>query len=142
MKLTYRYPEDGPPADLTVEGLGENVAEAIKNVAFGMFNALTPLEGIKPTEEFVIEAEGRDMESLIFNLMDEFLYLNDVEYLVASEIVLNIDCRKFIAIAYCKGEKLDITKHQTGVAIKAVTFHQMKITETDEGVVARVVFDT
>lgn len=140
--MCFRYPEDGPPADLTVEGLGENVADAIKNVALGMFNALTPLEGIKPVEEFVIEADGRDLESLIFNLMDEFLYYNDVDNLVAAEIILMVDNEKFQAKAYCKGERLDPSRHQTGAAIKAVTFHQMKITQTEEGVVARVVFDT
>jgi len=140
--MGFRYPEDGPPADLTVEGLGENVADAIKNVVLGMFNALTPLEGIKPIEEFVIEADGRDLESLIFNLMDEFLYFNDVDNLVASEILLNVDQDKFRATAYCKGERLDIRRHQTGIAIKAVTFHQMKVTQSDGGVIARVVFDT
>ena len=140
--MGFRYPEDGPPADLTVEGLGENVVDAIKNVALGMFNALTPLEGIKPVEEFVIEADGRDLESLIFNLMDEFLYFNDVDNLVVSEILLKVDQDKFQAKAYCKGEKLDPSRHQTGIAIKAVTFHQMKVTETDEGFLARVVFDT
>lgn len=140
--MSFSYPEDGPPADLTVEGLGENVAEAIKNVVLGMFNALTPLEGIKPVEEFVIEADGRDLESLIFNLMDEFLYFNDVDNLVASEILLKVDQDKFRATAYCKGERLDTSRHQTGIAIKAVTFHQMKVLETDEGFIARVVFDT
>lgn len=140
--MVYRYPEDGPPADLTVEGLGNSVVEAITYVALGMFNTLTPLEGVKPVKEFMIKAEGHDLKSLIFNIMDEFLYLNDVEYLVASEIVLKIDNEKFQAVAYCKGEKLDLTKHQTGIAIKAVTFHQMKIEKLEGGYVVRVVFDT
>jgi len=140
--MTYTYPEGGPAADLLVEATGTNLGEAFANVALGMFNAMTPLGGVAEKEEFVVEAQGDDMESLLFNLMDEFLYLNDVEFLVPRRIEMTVDERRFHAEALCFGERFSRDTHETGIAVKAVTYHMMSIVREGGGWRVRTVFDT
>jgi SHS2 domain-containing protein len=140
--MDYRYPEDGPPADLTVEGLGGTLEEAIANVALGMFNAMSPIEGVDPVKEFDVEAEGHDMESLLFNLFDELLYIYDMDHLLASQVDVELNTEDSWGIAHCWGEEIRPESHEMGIAIKAVTFHQMRIEKKSDGWLVRVVFDT
>lgn len=142
MMKGFTYPEGGPLADLLVDATGSTLGEAFANLAFGMFNAMTPIEGIAEKEEFTLEAEGMDMESLLFNLMDEFLYLNDVEFLVPRRIDIQVDADSFTAKARCIGERFSRETHEVGIAVKAVTYHMMEIAEEEKGWRVRMVFDT
>jgi SHS2 domain-containing protein len=138
----YSYPEGGPTADLLVEARGVTLNEAFSNLALGMFNTVTPLDGISEKEEFSLEAKGQDIESLLFNLMDEFLYWNDVEFLVPKKIKIDLDLENFTASANCIGERFSSETHEVGIAVKAVTFHMMDIRKVENNWVVRMVFDT
>ena len=138
----FSYPEGGPTADLLVEARGTTLGEAFSNLAFGMFNTITPLEGISEKEEFSLEAKGQDLESLLFNLMDEFLYWNDVEFLVPKKIKIDLNLENFTASAKCIGERFSSETHEVGIAVKAVTFHMMDIRKVENIWIVRMVFDT
>lgn len=138
----YDYPPGGPPADLLVEGRGKTLGEAVANVALGMLNMITPLEGITERETYRADVEGIDLQSLIFNLLDEILFLNDSEGLTAKNLTVEIDEEKLKASAIGRGERFSAATHNVGIAVKAVTYHMMKIEKTTEGYRVRVVFDT
>jgi SHS2 domain-containing protein len=138
----YDYPPGGPPADLLVEGKGNTLGEAVANVALGMLNAITPLDGISERETFTFSAEGIDLQSLILNLLDEILFLNDSEGITAKSLTVKIDEEKFRASAVGRGERFSAKTHEAGIAVKAVTYHMMKIERTTEGYRVLVVFDT
>jgi len=138
----YTYPPGGPPADLLVEGTGATLGEAVGNVALGMLNAITPLEGIEEKEMYTAEVEGTDLQSLIFNLLDELLFLNDSEGLTAKNIKVELDEKRLKASAQCRGERFSAATHKVGIAVKAVTYHMMKIEKTMKGYALRMVFDT
>jgi len=138
----YDYPPGGPPADLLVEGRGKTLGEAVANVALGMLNTITPLEGITERETYRADVEGIDLQSLILNLLDEILFLNDSEGLTAKNLTVEIDEGKLAASAVGRGERFSAETHEVGIAVKAVTYHMMKIEQTTEGYSVRVVFDT
>jgi SHS2 domain-containing protein len=138
----YNYPPGGPPADLLVEGRGKTLAEAVANIALGMLNAITPLEGIKEKESYTVEAEGTDLQSLILNLLDEILYRNDSEGLTAKRFIVEIDEKNFRARAEGVGERFSAATHEVGIAVKAVTYHMMGIEKKDVEWIVRIVFDT
>lgn len=140
--MSYGYPDGGPTADLLVDATGRTLGEAFAQIAFGMFNMMTPIAGIEEKEEFILKAEGTDLESLLFNLMDEFLYINDVEFLVPKSIHITVDHENLSAVAVCNGERFSNTTHEVGIAVKAVTYHMMEIKEISEGWYVRMVFDT
>jgi SHS2 domain-containing protein len=138
----YSYPPGGPPADLLVEGRGKTLGEAVANVALGMLNSITPLEGIKEKETYTAEANGTDLQSLIVNILDELLFLNDSEGLTARRLIINIDETNFRARAEGRGERFSAATHEVGIAVKAVTYHLMSVENRGGEWVVRVVFDT
>jgi SHS2 domain-containing protein len=138
----YRYAEDGPTADLTVDTWGETLEDVFRQSAIALFNAITPLEGINQNETREFEVDGHDLGALLFNFLDELLYLQEVDLIVFSGFDLEIDRESITLKAVCHGELFDLSKHTQGIAVKAVTFHQMKFEETDEGWKLRVVLDT
>ncbi len=138
----FSYAEDGPLADLTVDTWGETLEDVFRQSAIALFNAITPIEGISQDETREFEVEGHDMGALLFNFLDELLYLQEVDLIVFSGFDLEIDRESFILTATCHGELFDLSKHTQGIAVKAVTFHQMKMEQTDEGWALRVVLDT
>jgi SHS2 domain-containing protein len=140
--MSFIYPEGGPTADLLVEATGKTLGEAFANLALGMFNTITPIGQIAEEEEFELKAEGRDLESLLFNLMDEFLYIHDTEHLVPHTIKIEVDIENLLAVAKCVGEKFSSKTHEVGISVKAVTYHKMKILEMKKQWIVRMVFDT
>ena len=140
--MGFRYADDGPTADLTVDTWGETLEEAFSQAAISLFTAITPIEGIDQNETREFQVEGDDLGALLFNFLDELLYLHEVELIVFSDFDLEIDQQELTLKAECKGEFFDLTRHSQGIAIKAVTFHLMKIEQTDEGWNLRVVLDT
>jgi SHS2 domain-containing protein len=138
----YSYPPGGPPADLLVEGRGKTLGEAVANVALGMLNSITPLEGIREKETYTAEANGMDLQSLIVNILDELLFLNDSEGLTAKRLTIDVDENNLTAKAEARGERFSAATHEVGIAVKAVTYHMMKIEKITEGYRVQVVFDT
>ena len=142
MTSCYSYAEDGPTADLTVDAWGETLEDVFRQAAIALFNAITPIEGINKSETREFEVDSYDLGALLFNFLDELLYLHEVNLIVFSAFDLQIDPKRFILKAACHGEPFDLARHTQGIAIKAVTFHLMNIQQTDEGWNLRVVLDT
>ncbi|MGB9622877.1 MAG: archease, partial [Candidatus Bathyarchaeia archaeon] len=108
----------------------------------GAFNAITPIVGVKPLERRIVEVRSEDYPGLLYDFLDELLFIYDSELIVFSKIDVKIEENPLHLISECRGEHLDPSRHKSRIVIKAITFHQMKIEETPEGWRIRVVFDT
>lgn len=140
--MGYRYDEGGPTADLTVDTWGATLEEVFKQVAIATFSAMTPLDNVMKTYTKEFEVEGDDLGALLFNFVDELLYIHEVELVVFSEFKVEISQDRTTLKAVCYGEPFDLTRHEQGIAIKAVTFHNMSIEEKGGRWDLRVVLDT
>jgi len=107
-----------------------------------MFNAMTPLEGVEKRETRTFNVEGGDLGGLLFNFLDELLYLHEVELIVFSGFEVDLDEGEIKLTAVCRGEPFDLDRHSQGIAIKAVTFHNMRILKEGDVWTIRVVLDT
>jgi SHS2 domain-containing protein len=77
---------------------------------------------------------------LLYAWLAEILAIMDAERLVLRRAdVALIENGRVTGTVY--GEPLDGTRHRTGVAIKAVTYHQFAVEQTAEGWRARVFLD-
>ncbi|MFQ6053014.1 MAG: archease [Candidatus Bathyarchaeia archaeon] len=138
----FSYVEGGPSGDLTLEAYGGSLEEAFASAAMAMFNAMTPLEGVAEALARRVEASADDLGGLLFDFLDELIYLHEVELLVFSRFDVHIDVERMSLRAECRGERFDPERHEQGIVVKAVTFHQMRIERGEKGWVIRVVLDT
>lgn len=140
--MGFRYVEEGPEADLTIEAWGGDLGKAFGNAALAMFNAMTPIDRVEQRISRTFKVEGEDPGALLFNFLDELLYIHDIELLVFSAFNVTVEEGTTSLKAECKGEPFDLERHEQGIAVKAVTFHDMRIGRERGDWTVRVVLDT
>ncbi len=80
-----------------------------------------------------MEAEGHDLESLLFAYMDELLFQFNGDYFVCKRVeIVDFDREQWKIRAVGHGETYDKAKHVPGTEIKAITYSAMQIHETPD----------
>jgi SHS2 domain-containing protein len=88
------------------------------------------------TEERRLELEAYDAESLLVNWLSELAYWAEAEALVCYEFELAEVRPTHLQAVVRGGRAPELQKH-----IKAVTYHNLEIVETQQGLQVTVVFD-
>ena len=128
------------PSDVGFEVYGDTLEELFANAAIAMYSLMTDVDEIEGEEEREIEINSEDLYSLMFDWLDELIFLFDSESLVMRSFDIAIDESNFSIQGTCKGGKFDPSKHVSGIIIKAVTYNMMQI-KKNEVWKARVVLD-
>jgi SHS2 domain-containing protein len=127
-------------ADVAFIAYGKDLNELFANAALAMFEVMIDTKQVEKKVEEKVFVEGHDLESLMFNWLNELLYVSDSKNLAFSEFDVKINEKDFKLEAVCKGEEISHQKHQTRTVVKAATYHHMKIWK-DEIWKAQVVLD-
>jgi len=103
----------GHTADVQLHAWGSNLKEAFENVATAMFGYMTDIETVAMDVALEIEAEGDDIEGLLFHFLDEFLFSFSAEpFFIPRKIdIIDFDMENFKIKARGYGEPFDISKH-------------------------------
>lgn len=131
-----RFSELEHTADTGVEAHGHDLGELFSNAAYGMFSLIGDLDGLFHTTRYEVEVNAADRESLLVEWLGELLYLHESKH----EIFITFD------ITHISDKHLQAVVYGTHLAqveleIKAVTYHDLRISETPQGYEATVVFD-
>ena len=127
-------------ADIGFEAFGPTREEVFTNAARALVYLMVDLESILPQDNLSLRAEGSDMPDLLVNWLSEILYLFDAEgWLFRDFEVKHLTDRSFAAVG--RGEKFDRTRHQAKLLVKAITYHQLDLSETGQGWRAQVYVD-
>ena len=125
-------------ADIGLVAYGESLPEAFANAAYGMFSIIAELDSVREKESRRVAIEEDDRESLLFEWLNNLLYLFDVETLIFKRFdIIYLDTRRLTAVCY--GEKYDSSRHQLKLGVKSATYHQLKVDAEKNQV--RVIFD-
>lgn len=127
-------------ADTCFVAYGKDLNELFANAALAMLEVIINTKQIKPAIKKEVDAKGIDLQSLMFNWLNELLVYVDAENLAFSEFDVKVDEKKLKLKAVCKGEKMNRKKHETRTHVKAATYHAMKI-EKNEIWRAKVILD-
>ncbi|XP_076812421.1 protein archease-like [Clavelina lepadiformis] len=117
-------------ADVQIHSWGDTIEEAFEHAVMGMFNYMTDIDGVLPRKTMEVSAEGTDYESLLFHLMDEFLFLSCTDdYFMAREIkITEFNREKWTMKALGYGEDFDRERHGgKGTEVKAITYSAMQV---------------
>jgi SHS2 domain-containing protein len=132
------------PADVGFLAYGATLEELFANAALAMISIGGDLETVRELDRREIEVTGENVESLLYAWLAEILAVMDAERLVirraeVTKLAVNADGGCVRGVVY--GEAYDRARHESGVAIKAVTYHQFAIERTADGWRARVFLD-
>ena len=136
--MTYRVFDH--TADLGVEVSAATLEELYAAAAFALFDLLTDLSRVRAGIARETVVTGEDPADLLVNFLREILYMwNGEGFLIKTCLVREAAPQRVKVLL--RGETFDSGRHRMKAEIKAVTYHQASVCETEEGFVARVVFD-
>lgn len=114
----------------SLEGLFENCALAVSSV-------LSRGKKIKNLKKKEINVSGKDYEAILYNFIDELIYLFDAEGFIVSKTEVKIKGEKINCIIY--GD--DSSKYKDLDAIKAPTYAEMYVKQKGKKWECQVVLD-
>jgi SHS2 domain-containing protein len=123
-------------ADLALKVHGHSLKEVFANAAYGMFSLMADLEGLEPTISHEISLESLDYEALLVDWLNELLYLHEVEEEIYSRFEIEA-----LSSSALSATVWGIQTGASKLTVKAATFHDLEIKETEDGYLATVVFD-
>jgi len=126
-------------ADAQFRAYGSSLEEAFANAALAMASIMYDYVKIKPAEEREIKIEGNDLQSLLYNFLEEILFLLDTEnFLLHSvkEIKIKNNQLEAVLVGDTKVENYELFGQ-----VKAVTYNEMKIEKEKDIYMVQVVVD-
>jgi SHS2 domain-containing protein len=117
---------------------GKSLAEAFANAAYGLFSLIVEPNKVKEKESRKVMVQAQDAESLLFNWINELIYIFEVERLLFKSFDIT-DFTGQSLEATCGGEKYDPSRHQLKTGVKSATYHMLKVDGEKNRV--QVIFD-
>jgi SHS2 domain-containing protein len=129
------YNEIEHTADWMLEVWAPDLPQLMEQAARGMY-ALARVElAAGPHHERRIEIEGTDAESLLVGFLAELLFISEQEGLAFADFHMEVEGSRLTAIMH--GMPIRSLEKD----IKAVTYHNLSILRTADGLKVRIVFD-
>jgi SHS2 domain-containing protein len=125
-----RYEYLSHTADAKFKAYGKTDEEKFENCALAMFGIITNPENVKETETHELELEAKSLRGLLYDFLDELLYLHETKDFVLSKV-------KEINIQKLEGKysiKVKVTgdtykNYELSGHVKAITYNDFEYTE-------------
>jgi SHS2 domain-containing protein len=142
--MPYEYLEEFGTADIAFEATGRDLAELFRDAADATTNVMIDnIEAIQPRETRQIEISNDKVDMLLFDLLQELIFLKDAERLLLRmrEVQIGERDENYFVKATAEGELLDAERHHQRADVKAVTLHDFSVERMEGGWKARVLLD-
>lgn len=142
--MPYKYIEGLTHADVAFQATGKTVEEMFESAGIAVLGTMVrDPKKIKPRIKKVIEKRESDIGKLLFDFLDELIFLKDAEQMFFSEFKASISENEgeFLLRVEAMGDKIDPKKHDIVIDAKAVTMHKFEVKKTEEGWAAQVIID-
>jgi SHS2 domain-containing protein len=127
-------------ADVGYRLFAPTLAELFAVAGRALFDAITELEAVAPKFSRTIAVEAGDVEALLVAWLSELNFRCITEFELFGEFAIDSISTTSVR-ATLKGEKIDAARHVIQTEIKAVTYHELYVRETEKGWEAQVIFD-
>jgi len=112
-------------ADCKFKAYGKDKVEQFKNAALAMFNVMVDTITINPLVVREINVTGDDECQLLYNFLEELLFLLDTESFLLHKVV-ELEIEGKVLHAKVCGDT-DLEKYEISGDVKAVTYNEMEI---------------
>ena len=137
---SHKFLEDVAIADVAFEAKGGNLNEVFEACGDATFETIADLKTIGDIETYNYAAESENIEDLLYEFLEEIVYLKDTESLIFKKCEVKISGDYNIKAKFI-GEKIDREKQTLNTDVKAVTMHMFSLKKEKEGYKATIVLD-
>jgi len=117
-------------ADIKIRAYGKTLEEAFKNSALALKEVMSNNAKIAQKSKRKIEIESENKESLLYDFLEQFLYLFDAESFILSKIEnLSIEKSKTGLILKAEVTGDNSRNYKFTNDVKAITYNEMSIKE-------------
>lgn len=124
-------------ADIKFQIFGKNLGEIFENSALAISKIYSKTKKISAKKKKKITIKGKDNEALLYNFIEELIFLVDSEDFVVSKARVKVKENSLTADIY--GD--DVKNYKDLDQIKSSTYHEMYIKKTKKGWEAQTVVD-
>jgi SHS2 domain-containing protein len=140
------FEEISHTADWSARVWAQDLPSLFVEAARAMNSLAGTVTGKSPRLKQTFESEAPDAESLLVAFLSELVYYQEQENLAFDAFELEVKSATLTGAAVPKGQKLKVEMEGAQIvsidkAIKAVTYHNLKIEETSRGIEVVIVFD-
>ena len=127
-------------ADTGFEVTGSSRNDVFQAAAMALCQMMWEIMKETPGEPVDLEINGNDLQELLVNFLEEFLYLYDAKGLVCTRVEIDsVTDNKLTAKVWL--QSFDNDQDQEILGVKAVTYHQLFIGRQNDNWVARIFLD-
>ena len=126
-------------ADAGIRVEAPTLEDLFETAGLAFTELVTSVDAVDCRLERRFTLEEDDIETLLVSWLQELLYLLDTENLVFGRFQVKLDNLSLEAAAW--GDVFDPKIHPIKTEIKAVTYHQLEVTKSNQGWQAQVIFD-
>ena len=134
--MKYRFLKH--TADVKFQSFGKTIEESFENAAYALQETMIKEIKVKNKIKKKIEIGGKDKEALLYNFLEEFLFLLDSEDFIFAKIK-NIKIQDDKLETEILGDKASNYKFSNDV--KAITYNEMFVKKEKDKYVCQVVVD-
>jgi SHS2 domain-containing protein len=136
--MSYTYLDDIVLADVAFLAYGKTLEELFIAAADAVMNVMVDdLATIRARQEFFIDVTNGALDLLLFDFLNEIVYLKDARRLLSRVKELRIIEKNSLFTLRAE----DPDRHPIMVDVKAVTLHRFTLKQTEEGWEAMVILD-
>ena len=128
-------------ADAKFRAYGDTIEEAFENAALASFSIMTDIKSLEEGGEEEFSLKSENLESLLYSFLDHLIYLRDYKELLFYGFQVEIKRENKEYSLKCTALKAPITEDIRYTEVKAVTYNEMEIEETDSGYEVQAVLD-
>ena len=142
--MPYHYLEEIGTADIAFEATGRDLPQLFRAAADATMNVMIDnIDAIEPVKTRQIELSSDKLDMLLFDFLQELIFLKDAERLLLRmrEVEIAERDENCFVKATAEGEPLDAERHHQRADVKAVTLHDFSVEQIHGEWKARVLLD-
>ena len=138
----FIYIDSVAPSDCAYRAFGATLEELFANAARAVTTVMVEPDSVALSRVVEIELKAATETDLLYNWLEEIVYLKDAENLFLVDFEVNIGGTENNRLkARARGDRIDYNSQRINVDVKAVTMHKFKLEKHVDGWEAFVVLD-
>ncbi len=114
-------------ADIAFRAYGNNIDELFEHAAEAFESIMICLDDVACENSRTVTLTSDSYEDLLYDWLSELLVIFEVDLFAVRRC--RVRTKGFALHAKCLGAKIDPSKHRLKEGVKAVTYHELKVTK-------------